>query len=211
MKRKSVFGGFWINASTSFKDYFRHHKVLIFSLAILLLVAILTGVFTAIKNVDNYSAVWFDNYNIMQFYKSKMGTWDLFFSRLGSYLICLVVMLVCSLNVFLSPLSIAVLLIRGYLVGLNACFMFLLFGFNGIITTIIVIIPCQLASLVLLMTFLSLMLIRAKNKRKYGISCMGGEKGRLSLFGIYLVLFIAINIVETLLLYLFSSKLILVV
>ena len=133
--------GVYQSARGGIKDYIKKQKVLLIVLLFVALVSVLTGVFTAIKNADNYSSVWFDNYNIINFYNSEIGTWELFFNRFGSYLICLGVVFICSFNIFLSPFSIVVLVIRSYLVGLNCCFMFLLFGLSGMLTTIIIILP----------------------------------------------------------------------
>lgn len=203
--------GVYQSARGGIKDYIRKHKILLIVLSFVALVSVLTGVFTAIKNADNYSSVWFDNYNIMNFYNSEIGTWELFFNRFGSYLICLGVVFICSFNIFLSPFSVVVLVIRSYLVGLNCCFMFLLFGLSGMLTTIIIILPIQLINVLLLIAFCSLMFVRARNKQKYGSYCIGGEKKPFVLFLIFLVLFTLVNVVETLLLFIFSSKIILVI
>lgn len=203
--------GVYQSARGGIKDYIRKHKILLIVLSFVALVSVLTGVFTAIKNADNYSSVWFDNYNIMNFYNSKIGTWELFFNRFGSYLICLGIVFASSFNVFLSPFSVVVLVIRSYLVGLNCCFMFLLFGLSGMLTTIIIILPIQLINVLLLIAFCSLMFVRARNKQKYGSYCIGGEKKPFVLFLIFLVLFTLVNVVETLLLFIFSSKIILVI
>lgn len=203
--------GVYQSARGGIKDYIRKHKILLIVLSFVALVSVLTGVFTAIKNADNYSSVWFDNYNIMNFYNSKIGTWELFFNRFGSYLICLGIVFASSFNVLLSPFSIMAIVIRSYLVGLNCCFMFLLFGLSGMLTTIIIILPIQLINVLLLIAFCSLMFVRARNKQKYGSYCIGGEKKPFVLFLIFLVLFTLVNVVETLLLYIFSSKIILVI
>ncbi len=201
----------FIHAQSGFKDYIRRHKLLLICVMFIVLASVLTGVFTAIKNADNYSSVWFDNYNIVQFYKSNMGTWDLFFDRFISYLICLIIMFLCSLNIFLTPLSFVVLIIRSYLVGLNCCFMFLLFGFGGMITTIIIIFPIQIINLLLMVCFSSTMCVKAKNKKRYGSYCVGNEKKPIVLFLIYLLAFTLVNVLETVLLFVFSSKIILVI
>ncbi len=203
--------GVYQSARGGIKDYIRKHKILLIVLSFVALVSVLTGVFTAIKNADNYSSVWFDNYNIMNFYNSKIGTWELFFNRFGSYLICLGIVFASSFNVLLSPFSIMAIVIRSYLVGLNCCFMFLLFGLSGMLTTIIIILPIQLINVLLLIAFCSLMFVRARNKQKYGSYCIGGEKKPFVLFLIFLVLFTLVNVVETLLLFIFSSKIILVI
>lgn len=203
--------GVYQSARGGIKNYIRKYKILLIVLSFVALVSVLTGVFTAIKNADNYSSVWFDNYNIMNFYNSKIGTWELFFNRFGSYLICLGIVFASSFNVLLSPFSIMAIVIRSYLVGLNCCFMFLLFGLSGMLTTIIIILPIQLINVLLLIAFCSLMFVRARNKQKYGSYCIGGEKKPFVLFLIFLVLFTLVNVVETLLLFIFSSKIILVI
>lgn len=210
-KFSSNVDGVYQSARGGIKDFVHRHKVLLLCLLFVSIVAVLTGVFTAIKNADNYSAVWFDNYNIKNFYNSDMGTWDLFFNRFGSYLVCLLIVLISSLNIFLTPFGIVVLVLRSYLVGLNCCFMFLLFGLSGMLTTIIIILPIQIINLVLLIAFCAQMFIRARNKQKYGTYCVGGEKKTMSIFFIFLVLFTLVNAVETLLLFMFSSKIILVI
>lgn len=210
-KLGSNFEGAYQSARGGIKEFFQKHRVLFLFLLFVCLVAVLTGVFTAIKNADNYSAVWFDNYNIKNFYDSDMGTWDLFFNRFGSYLVCLVIVLLSSLNVFLTPFGVVVLAIRSYLVGLNCCFMFILFGLSGMLTTIIIILPIQIINLLLLVAFCACMFVRARNKQKYGSYCVGNEKKSFVLFLIFLLLFTVVNVVETLLLFVFSSKIILVI
>lgn len=201
----------FISIKSGIKEFWNRHKFLVLALSFFVLVALLTGIFTAVKNADNYSSVWFDNYNIIQFYNSEMGTWELFFSRFISYAICLIVIWICSLTIFLTPLSFAMLMIRAYLVGLNSCFMFILFGLSGILTTIIIIAPCQIISLVLLIVFMTIMLKRASNKRKFGSYCVNKEKSSFVIFLIFLLLLTLVNFLETLLLYIFSTKIILVI
>ena len=53
--------GVYQSARGGIKDYIKKHKVLLIVLLFVSLVSVLTGVFTAIKNADNYSSVWFDN------------------------------------------------------------------------------------------------------------------------------------------------------
>lgn len=174
---------------------------------ILVLIAISAGVFVAIKNTANSSLASLQEISLDDFASGFVGSSSAFFSRTLSLIINVLILFGVSFVPFLFPLAEVLIVYRSYLFGLNFALIFLLYGLGGSLTAIVVILPCQLLTLfILIMFYLVLSKINGNCKRYGGTDC---NRFLFLLFG--LLLLIAVNLVETILLYLLNGQVILVI
>ena len=174
---------------------------------VLVLIAISAGVFVAIKNTANSSLSSLQEISLDDFASGFVGSSSAFFSRTLSLTINVLILFGVSFVPFLFPLAEVLIVYRSYLFGLNFALIFLLYGLGGSLTAIVVILPCQLLTLfILIMFYLVLSKINGNCKRYGGTDC---NRFLFLLFG--LLLLIAVNLVETSLLYLLNGQVILVI
>lgn len=174
---------------------------------VLVLIAISAGVFVAIKNTANSSLSSLQEISLDDFASGFVGSSSAFFSRTLSLTINVLILFGVSFVPFLFPLAEVLIVYRSYLFGLNFALIFLLYGLGGSLTAIVVILPCQLLTLfILIMFYLVLSKINGNCKRYGGTDC---NRFLFLLFG--LLLLIAVNLVETILLYLLNGQVILVI
>lgn len=174
---------------------------------VLVLIAISAGVFVAIKNTANSSLSSLQEISLDDFASGFVGSSSAFFSRTLSLTINVLILFGVSFVPFLFPLAEVLIVYRSYLFGLNFALIFLLYGLGGSLTAIVVILPCQLLTLfILIMFYLVLSKINGNCKRYGGTDC---NRFLFLLFGFLLL--IAVNLVETILLYLLNGQVILVI
>lgn len=129
-----------------------------------------------------------------------------FLSRSLSILVIMGLCYGLSIVVFTLPIAVLVLGFRGYLLGFNLAALCAGFGLNGIIDAILIVLPCQLCMLILLSVYLAFMSKAHSNCKRFG------EKGRrLKIFIIFCLLLTLVNLVETILMCIFSPTVILVI
>lgn len=186
-------------------DAINQHKKTTFFLIIFALIGLLTGIFTAIRYSNGESLVCFNDFSLSEYLSGDLGTRDLFLSRLFSTTICTIIIFVSSASIFLLPVGFILITYRAYLISLNCSLIIILNGLGGILTCLLIIIPCQLVGLLILALFCSFACKRAVSKKKYGTTCKIWDKLLLCFIALLII-----NSIETLLLYLFSSRIILV-
>ena len=186
--------------------FFRQNKLKLFVLIFLAILGILTGVFTALKcGVDISNA---QGYNLTIYANGNVFSFNVFFSRMLSYIIVIGAISLCSLSVFLLPISYLLFIYRGYLIGFNATLLIIIFGFSGMFTSIVIIIPCQIAFTFLFMIYFCIMINRAIQRKHFGYC----EKPKfLKLFFITMLILLIFNLIETMLLILLNAKTIFII
>ena len=186
--------------------FFRQNKLKLFVLIFLAILGILTGVFTALKcGVDISNA---QGYNLTIYANGNVFSFNVFFSRMLSYIIVIGAISLCSLSVFLLPISYLLFIYRGYLIGFNATLLIIIFGFSGMFTSIVIIIPCQIAFTFLFMIYFCIMINRAIQRKHFGYC----EKPKfLKLFFITMLILLILNLIETMLLILLNAKTIFII
>ena len=186
--------------------FFRQNKLKLFVLIFLAILGILTGVFTALKcGVDISNA---QGYNLTIYANGNVFSFNVFFSRMLSYIIVIGAISLCSLSVFLLPISYLLFIYRGYLIGFNATLLIIIFGFSGMFTSIVIIIPCQIAFTFLFMIYFCIMINRAVQRKHFGYC----EKPKfLKLFFITMLILLLFNLIETMLLILLNAKTIFII
>ena len=190
-----------------FLDGFKNNKKTCFIIVIVCLIGILTGIFTAINYCNGQSLINFNDYSMCKFLSGDLASVDLFFSRFFSYTLVLSIIFLSSVSVYLFPLSLFVLAYRGYLLSLNVSIMIILYGINGIVTGILIIFPIHLLGLIFLSTFACICFKKAVLTKRFG-ACNFKVWDK---YLIFLLLLTLLNVVETLLLVVFSSRSILVI
>ena len=186
---------------------FKKNKKTCFFIFIVALLGILTGVFTAINYCNGATLINFNDFSLCKYLSGELGSLELFFSRFFSYTIVVLIVTISSFSVFILPVNFFLIAYRGYLLSLNVSIMVIMYGVGGIMTGIFIILPCQLLSLFLICAYVCVANNKAFMKRRYG-RC---DFKLWDKFLIIILLLSAINLVETLLLYIFSSKVILVI
>lgn len=178
-------------------------KFLITSL--LFVVAILTGIIVALRTRSHYEIG--DNYGVVDVTTGGLTT--TFFARLFSMILITLICFGCSFLPYLYPLAMVFLCYRAYLLGLNITLMIALYGLSGVVVSLIVALPCQLIALAVLGLFYFLMAQTTKDFKRFGGCRTPNQRKKLIIFTLILIL--AICILESILLWIFSAKIILVI
>lgn len=186
-------------------DILKESKIKAVIVSVVVLIALLTGIIVAARTHTAFASI--DNYGIIDVKTGTLTT--TFFTRFFSMLFIGLILLGCSFSVYLFPIGVIFIAYRAYLLGLNICLMIVHYGFSGVIVTIIVAFPCQLITLALMCLFFILM-----SKTIKDFKCFGGcrvPKQRMKIIICGLLCLLIICIFESLLLLLFSAKVILVI
>lgn len=186
-------------------DILKESKIKAVIVSVVVLIALLTGIIVAARTHTAFASI--DNYGIIDVKTGTLTT--TFFTRFFSMLFIGLILLGCSFSVYLFPIGVVFIAYRAYLLGLNICLMIVHYGFSGVIVTIIVAFPCQLIALALMCLFFILM-----SKTIKDFKCFGGcrvPKQRMKIIICGLLCLLIICIFESLLLLLFSAKVILVI
>lgn len=198
----------WANLKYSTVGFFKANQFKIIIVSAIVLLAFVTGIFSAVKFVDGESTIAYSDFGIKEFASGNSGTTAMFFERFASYGAVIIVLSLCSLTAFLFPIGVVFLVYRGFLLGLNITFVVVLYGMSGIVTGILIIFPLQLAMLCLLLWFFILARDKCVVKGKYGTK-KGVNLAVLML--VFLLLLTLVNIAETTLLVLTSARVILII
>lgn len=174
---------------------------------VLVLTAISTGIFVAVKSNNSYQLGRLQEISLMDFYSGFTASASAFFSRSISLLVNISILTVLSFSVYLFPLAEVLFIYRGYLFGLNFALIFIFYGIGSSITAIVVILPCQLITLFALIMFYVVFHKLNKNCKIYGKN----DCNRLLFFIFSVVVILLINLVETLMLCLLNGKVIMVI
>ena len=187
-------------------DNIKSCKIKFFAIAIALLIALLTGIIVAIRT--HKSIFVNDNFGVVDISSNQVSP-STFFTRLLSMLVMFLLLFGCSTTKYLFPVSLIFLAYRSYLLGLNACLMIVVYGFSGVVISVIVALPCQLLVLATLCIFYILMSKTFNDCRCFGSCSTPRQKTKIALTT--LIILILLCIIESLLLLLFSAKIILVI
>ncbi len=183
------------------------NNVKIFVSFALVLIAISTGVFVAIKTSNAHDLCNLREIDLDSFHTGFAASSSAFFARSCSLCINVLLLTMLAFAPFLFPLGAALFIYRGYLFGLNLALIFIFYGIGSIFTAVVVILPCQLLTLFVLILFFVVLERMNCNCKKFGrTDC------NRTLFVLFaLLILLLINLVETLLLCVLSGNVILVI
>ena len=169
-------------------------------------IALLTGIIVAIRTHNNYSIS--NDFGVVDITSNSVSV-STFFTRLLSMCLVFLVLFGSAYNRYTFIIGIVFLAYRAYLLGLNVCLMIVFYGFSGVVVSVIVAFPCQLITLAILGIFFILMSKTFVDYRAFGGCRIPRQKTKLVV--ITLILLLSICIIESILLTLFSAKIILVI
>lgn len=183
------------------------NKIKIFACFVVVLIAISTGVFIAIKSSNAHNLCNLREINLDNFYTGFAASSAAFLARTFSLLINLLILAGLAFCPFLFFLGIALFAYRAYLFGLNFALIFIFYGIGSMFSAVIIVLPCQMLTLfVLIMFFVVFQKINC-NCKKFGQT----DCNRLLFVVITFLTLLLINLVETLLLLVLSGNVILVI
>ena len=187
---------------------FESIKINKFMLIIFLVISIITlftGIIVAAKTHSSIMAN--DNFGLVDITTSGLTT--TFFTRLLSMLFMVLILFGCSFTIYVVPISIIFISYRSYLLGLNICLMIINYGFSGALISIIVAFPCQLIAIGVMILYYVTMLKTNKDYKAWG-GCRTPYQ-RLKILIITIIVLLLLCLLESLLLAIFSAKVILVI
>ena len=170
------------------------------------IIALITGIIVGVRVQNNYNTI--NNFGVVDISENGVVA-STFFTRLLSIMVVFLILLASSFNNYTFVIGIIFLGYRAYLLGLNICIMVVVYGFSGIVVSIIVAFPCQLIILAILGLFFILMSKTFCDYRAFGGCKIPKQKTKVVLTTLCLLLLFCL--VETILLALFSAKVILVI
>ncbi len=181
-------------------DCIKSNKILACLFSILIFVTFLTGIIVAIKTKANYDSL--EKLGVVCFKSSG------FFSRLLSMLIVGIICFGCSFSKWLSPVAMLFLSYRAYLLGINISLIISANGIAGVVTALIIVLPCQLLTLCALTFFY---LLHRNFCKENGFAFSNVRVGRIKLLLFAFVLLCVICLIESILFAIFSPTIILVI
>ena len=192
----------------SFIEFFSQSKIKIIICLAFCLVGLLTGLFTAIKIFNTGDLQIFESFNLTYQLSDLENFSSNFFSRLLSYELVIILLFVFSLHPLLYLFGWCLIAYRSFLVSINCTMIVLIFSFSGIIKGILILLPCQLLML-LIMTLYYCFLCQQIQDEKI-LKHKGFNTIVLAIMFSSICLTV-VNLIETLLLFLFRSNVILVI
>ena len=187
-------------------DCFRQNKFKFIITAFVLLISLLIGIIIAIKHYG-VSSICLSRYGLVDFKGGVLSS--TFFARLFSIMLIMLLLLGCCFTPFTFPIAILILAYRTYLLGLNLTLLFILYGIPGMLLSLIIAFPCQLAILFILVLYYILLYNNNIDCKRYGNN--GGGISKLKLTLIILLILLMCNLTETILLAVFNVNVILVI
>lgn len=187
---------------------FESIKINKFMLIIFLVISIITlftGIIVAAKTHSSIMAN--DNFGLVDITTGGLTT--TFFTRLLSMMFMVLILFGCSFTIYVVPISIIFISYRSYLLGLNICLMIINYGFSGALISIIVAFPCQLIAIGVMILYYVTMLKTNKDYKAWG-GCRTPYQ-RLKILIITIIVLLLLCLLESLLLAIFSAKVILVI
>ena len=192
----------------SIKDYFYQNKLKLLICLVFCVVGLLTGIFTAVKLFK------LGDSELLEAFNSSFTITDLeqfssnFFGRFLSYEFVSILLIVFSIHPALYIFGWCLLAYRTFLIAINCVSIILFFSFNGILKSLLILLPCQIIMLLILMLFYCYMCRQIKIDKFVKHTKL---KNILTPFLIVTLCLTIVNLVETILLLIFKSSIILVI
>ena len=192
----------------SFTEFFSQNKIKLLICLIFCLIGLFTGVFTAIKVFNMGELDIFESFNLTYKLSDLENFSSNFFNRLLSYELVILLLFVFSLHPLLYLFGWCLIAYRAFLVSINCVMIVLIFSFNGIIKGVLIIFPCQLVMLAIMIVYFCFMSKQINDEKVLKHKGYSNIIFTILLASICLTV---VNLVETLLLFLFRSNVILVI
>ncbi len=188
---KSVKNSYRIKNTLS--NFFKYYKGIIIILSIVLLLGVVTGIFTASRYAGKLEMDNIPDSNFVSFICGDKGSFGLFFSYFVSFSLLIAVIILLSNAPVFNIVVYLCLFVLGYRLGFLMSALITLFSFAGIINVVVIILPFELLQLLILMLISAVAINKYKILKKYGCTNIGFNYTKLYLFLIVcfvLVLFV---------------------
>lgn len=197
-----------MNFKYSYREFCFRNKFKIYICCALVFIALLTGIFTAVKIFNASDTSLYKIFNITHSLSELESFTSRFFPRLFSGLLVLVMITGFAQVTFLNIFGYCVITYRAFLISLNSVMLILMLSISGVVKSIIIILPCQLIMICIFVLYFTFACGDAKDK-KY---CKNtGIKRIIPPFLIATLALFIVNLLETILLFVFKSTVILVI
>lgn len=183
------------------KNSIKKNKLKCFAMIVIALIALLTGIIVAIRtrSISTFTQVLGDAENLND---------TNFWLRFLSMAVVFSFVVIASLSPWLCPLALLFIAYRAFLMGGNITLLIILNGISGVVVGLLVVLPCQIISLLLFILFYLLLCEARSYKGCYGCERRRNYSLMLVLFGMALI--VAICLIESFLIGLLSPKVIFV-
>ena len=174
--------------------FLKKHKTCIITLCLVLIVGLITGIFTCSKYSGGLELEHIPDENLIDFISGDKGSFGVFFTYFLRYLIIFLFIVFLNINTFFSLLVYFSIGMLGYILGFTVAGIITLFSFTGIFNVIIFILPFDLCIIFILILIASISIHKYRIYKKFGSNCicyLNYKKTYLILFALLtLILFI---------------------
>ncbi len=129
------------------KEYFLSNKGYIFLVLVIVIISLVTGIFTGIKSSADISIVNCNDKVLVAFFEDDISIFSFFVKRVFGCICVLVVALLLSKTKLIIPISMIFISYFSFSLGLNIIVISLVFGVGGVINLVLVIVPIQIGVL----------------------------------------------------------------
>lgn len=195
------------NLKYSLIKFLNKHKIHVIIFGVLVVISLLTGLFTGIKLFTYESDLNVEDFSFGSLTDGSIYTLRVFILRYLSMLFLLLLMFALSMSLFTSIFSYVLIAYRSFLLSLNCTLLIVFVGMSGVINGIIIILPCQILNIALLVLMFILCRDVFKEKKKCGFL----DRTKFKNFWYIFILALIINVIEVVLLLLFKATTILII
>ena len=188
-------------------EFYNINKSKIFILAIIILLMLLTGIFTGIKLYNLYKSIDINDYSFVTLITNDIYSLSVFLKRFLSALLVMGLIILFSLNKYIHIFGYFLIAYRAFLLTMNCALIVMVLGIGGVIDGVLIILPCQLLMLILIGIIFIISINAFKQKKMYGKVGEGYYKWLI----IFLLCAFIICVIESLLLIIFKPTTILIV
>lgn len=187
--------------------YYNKYKIKIFLASFIIILFLLTGIFTALKISDMEKALKTVEFSFEALIDGKIYSFSFFVKRLLSCFLVMGLLYVFAMTKFTFPLGYLLIGYRAFMLGINFALILRHMGIGALINCLIIFI-CQMLQLLVIAMFFTLICALFKEKRNLGhIFDNGLKKGIVYA----IILSLLINVLEVILLLLFKASSILII
>ena len=190
-------------ALSSFRVKISECRLRLILTSVLAILGLFIGIFVAIRLKHENLLEQAGNYGFIDFSVVKVSSLSSFLWRFLSGALILGLLCLFSLTIFIYPIAELILIYRGYLIGLNLVIILISTGLNGLFTAVLIILPCQILTLAILCLFFS---VFSKMQAE-----MCGRREKLKVLLVALLSILIVDVLESILLFMFGANIILVI
>lgn len=161
------------------------------------LIGIIIGIILLFGQKSYLGLLTSGNQSLIKYMSGTADTFSLFYNRLFSGLLAVLILFLCTLTYYTIFLSYAYLTYQSALCTITFGTIISMYGFSGILNVVLLLLPCNLILFACYSVILSLFTSRAKRQHKYHQKFTDSFKGNnfVNLLTIFLVTFLLVNIV----------------